>query len=64
MADTYKIVRYYQDKPKRTMYRGFTLEKAQAWCEDPETSSETCKGQSMRAVTRRNGPWFEGYEKE
>lgn len=65
MGDTYKIVRRYRDKhTKRALHVGLTLEEAQAWCQDPETSSRTCTKPAGKACTRRNGPWFDGYEKE
>ena len=60
----YKIVRMYQDanKPSRTIMTGLTLEEAQAHCQDPETSWKTATSAAARRVTRRNGPWFDGYE--
>lgn len=63
--DKYKIVRsYFSGKPKRTIARGLTLDEAQAYCSNPETSSRTCKGSAAKAITRRNGMWFDGYAKE
>jgi hypothetical protein len=64
MADRYKIVRCYQDRNKRprTIETGLTLEQAQEHCRDPETSSRTATGAAARRITRRNGPWFDGYE--
>ena len=60
----YKIVRMYQDrdKPSRTIMTGLTLEEAQKHCRDPETSWKTATSPAARRVTRRNGPWFDGYE--
>ena len=44
----YKIVRMYQDdRPSRIIYTGFTLEQAQAHCQNPYTSGDG---------------WFDGYE--
>ena len=44
----YKIVRMYRDdRPSRVMYTGFTLEQAQAHCQNPNTSGDG---------------WFDGYE--
>ena len=61
----YRIVRRYKDRGVRRIIRkGLTLEEAQAHCQDPETSSSTCKGAIGKARTRRMGPWFDGYEKE
>jgi hypothetical protein len=64
--ETYKVQRIYRDKPgkRRTLATGLTLEQAQKWCSDPETSSSTCITTSARACTRRNGPWFDSYTKE
>jgi hypothetical protein len=66
MADTYKIVRMYADpnKHSRTIAKGLTLAGAQAHCADPETSSKTAVGRKAKAITRRNGPWFDGYDAE
>lgn len=60
---SYKIVRHYMNR-KRTMATGLTLEEAQAWCRDPDTSSETTTSKAGLACTRRNGPWFDGYTEE
>jgi hypothetical protein len=59
----YKIQRHYFNRPgcKRTIADRLTLEEAQAHCENPETSSRTCTGKKGKAITRRNGPWFDGY---
>lgn len=65
MADTYKIVRSYIRKyGSRTIVTGLTLAEAQAYCKNPETSSKTATGSKARAITRRNGPWFDGYERD
>ena len=66
MADRYKIVRMFFDssRRKRTIETGLTLEQAQAHCKDPETSSKTCTTSKRKAYTRKNGQWFDGYEKE
>ena len=60
----YKVVRMFQDRDKRnqTLKTRLTLEQAQAHCQDPETSSRTCTSAKAKAYTRRNGPWFDGYE--
>jgi hypothetical protein len=62
----YKIVRFYyaRDKRSRVIRRGLTLEEAQVHCQNPETSSRTATGANARRTTRRNGPWFDGYEEE
>lgn len=64
MADTYKIVRNYMDRPARTIKTGLTLEQAQAHCRDLETSSKTCLRYVGRQRTRHVGPWFDGYDRE
>lgn len=62
---TYRIVRFYfRGIPSRTIKRGLTLEQAQAHCQDPETSSSTCKGATGRRRTRQVGAWFDGYTEE
>jgi hypothetical protein len=61
----YKIVRFYQrDKPSRVVKRGLTLDEAKEHCRDPETSSSTCTTPSRKAITRKNGPWFDGFTEE
>lgn len=60
----YKIVRSYLHGGKRTIRRGLTLEMAQEYCRSPETSSKTCTTAKARAVTRRVGQWFDGYEED
>lgn len=63
--DRYKVVRmYFKGHPRRTIMRGLTLEEAQAHCKHPETSSSTATSSQARRVTRRMGPWFDGYERE
>ena len=60
---SYKIIRIYQnpDKASRTIKRRLSLEQAREHCTDPETSSSTAKGAKARAITLRNGPWFDAY---
>lgn len=64
MSDTYKIVRFYFRGKKHTIERGLTLEEAQAHCNDPETSSRTCKKAENVRRTTTLGPWFDGYTEE
>jgi len=63
---TYKIVRFYRDPDisNKIIQRGLTIEEAQAHCNDPETSSQTCKNKAGKARTKRCGDWFEGFMKE
>jgi len=62
--DRFDIVRQYQDPNKRSriVLRGLTLQEAQAHCADPETSSRTCTTSKAKAITRRNGRWFDAYQ--
>ncbi len=65
VMETFRIVRRYRDTGRAlTMARGLTLEGAQAWCRNPETSSSTCTKPANVRRTKRCGPWFDGYEKE
>ncbi len=63
---TYRIVRvhYNEDIPKRCIKRHLTLEEAQNWCRDPETSSKTATSKSAVAYTASRGAWFDAYEEE
>lgn len=62
---TYKIVRMYEDKTLRgepnVIATGLTLEQAQTHCNDPETSSKTCKESHNVRHTRTYGKWFDAY---
>lgn len=58
----YKVIRMYERGGHRTIATDLTLEQAQRHCKDPETSSKTAKSAKAKAVTRRMGPWFDGYE--
>ena len=59
---SYKIIRFFFNGGKRVIKRGLTLEQAQAHCNDPETSSSTCKLAANRRRTKQRGPWFDGYD--
>lgn len=63
---TYRIVRMYFNRNirSRTIARGLTLEQAQAWCRNPDTSSRTCTTKVGKARTRKLGQWFDGYDRE
>jgi|WetSurMetagenome_2_1015567.scaffolds.fasta_scaffold24150_4 hypothetical protein len=60
----YNVVRFYKDAGirRRIIMERVTLDEAQKWCSDPETSSSTCKSKTGKARTRRVGAWFDGYE--
>jgi hypothetical protein len=57
----YKIIRFYAKGAYDTIKRGLTLEQAQAYCQNPETSSSTCKEPHNTRRTQERGPWFDGY---
>lgn len=58
----YKIQRKFQRSGRSvTLDTGLTLERAQAHCQDPETSSSTCTKATGKARTRRYGAWFDCY---
>ena len=62
---TYRIIRLHKDDYKpRVLSRGLTLEEAQRWCRDPETSSSTCEGEAGKAYTEIHGAWFDAYEED
>lgn len=57
-----KIVRnFLGDKESQVIKRGLTLEEAQEHCRDPETCSRTCTAKKGKAITKKYGPWFDGY---
>jgi len=63
MADKYKIVRYFYKSERCTIVaRNLTLEEAQAWCKDPDTSSKTATSRNAKQRTARYGAWFDGYD--
>ena len=66
MPDTYKITRMYfsDDHNTQVIKRGLTLEEAQAWCADPETSSSTATSPAAVKRTETKGPGFDGYTDE
>lgn len=62
MSERYKIVRFYFNHGRRVVKRGLTREQAMKHCNDPETSSSTCKLPHNRRRTRKLGAWFDGFE--
>lgn len=61
----YKIVRmFFEGYPNKIVKRGLTLEEAQAWCRDPETSSSTAKGKKAQRLLEKYGEWFDGYAED
>lgn len=73
MEQLYNIVRFYENenKRRRVMRRGLTLEEARRHCNDPETSSETasrprgCAGNEAMIARWHEGKkhWFDGFER-
>jgi hypothetical protein len=65
MADKYKIVRCFLNRPARAVrgMSGLTLEEAQAHCGSPQTTSKTCTTSAGKRLTRLYGPWFDSYER-
>jgi hypothetical protein len=61
-AESYDIVRMYQKGGNRIIKKGLTLKEAQEHCRDPESSSSTCTNQVGKLRTKRQGPWFDGYQ--
>jgi hypothetical protein len=58
------VRRFFDSGRKYTILRGLTLDEAQAYCRNPETSSRTCTGNVGKARTRKLGAWFDGYVKQ
>jgi hypothetical protein len=63
-VESYRIVRSYFRGGRRVIKTRLTLEEAQRHCNDPETSSSTCRLPANVRRTKRRGPWFDGYERE
>lgn len=62
---TYRVVRYYRESQAMNgtvIKSGVSLEEAQAWCNDPESSSVTATSEAAQWITEQFGPWFDGYE--
>jgi len=59
----YKIIRFYYNREgyRKTIKKGLTLEQAQAHCNDPETSSSTCKLPANVRRTKIQGAWFDAW---
>lgn len=58
----YKIIRFFSDdRPAKVIESGLTLELAQAWCNDPETSSSTAQNPERYG---KGVEWFDGYNAE
>lgn len=57
----YKIVRFFENGRQRVINKRCTLAEAQAHCDDPETSSQTCTKAAGKRRTKQHGAWFDGY---
>jgi len=57
----YDIIRNFQYKQSFVLEYNVTLEQAQEYCKDPETSSSTCLERTSVMRTQLRGPWFDGY---
>lgn len=66
MSATYNIVRMYQDPniKNEIIQTGLTLQEAQTWCTDPQTSSRTATTAEALRRTLLYGEWFDGYTQE
>jgi hypothetical protein len=60
---TYAVFCYSFDKPSIRIASNLSLDKAQAICRDPETSSSTTKDWKLLKKYGK-GPWFYGYTEE
>ena len=62
----YNVYRRYFKQPgsKRLILAHVHIADAQAHCNNPETSSSTCKSSGCKLRTKHMGPWFDSYEKE
>lgn len=60
----YKIIRHYQDPNMAPVLLTYveTLDQAEEWCRDPQTSSSTAWAPEATGHTESYGPWFDGYE--
>jgi hypothetical protein len=61
---SYKIVRKFFNGRGITIHRNLTLEEAQEYCNNKESSSETCTTKTGKDRTRKYGLWFDCYYKE
>lgn len=58
----YKIVRHFANGKRETMEENLSLEEAQAWCNDINSSSKTAT--NADSYTAHHGEWFDGYDIE
>ena len=62
----YKIMRrYYRSSDNdRVIRSGLTFSEAVRYCQNPESSSNTCKSTAGKELTKKFGPWFNSYTRE
>lgn len=60
---TYKTILFRFNGNNKVLDRGLTLEQAQEFCKDPDTSSRTCE-KAANFKKWGDGPWFVGYDEE
>lgn len=65
MTQTYKIVRFFQNRKQRNVLlkTGLTLLEAQVHCGSGEASSSTCSEDKAHQL-RTKGTWFEGFSED
>ena len=58
----YKVVRFFLKSEDTKVIKHFlTRKEAQDHCNDPETSSKTCKLEANKKIKRSRGAWFDGF---
>jgi len=63
----YAIKRFYYNGASSKIKEVETLQEAQEWCKDPQTSSKTIVTPKTRVRTKslerkhKKNPWFDGY---
>lgn len=60
---SYRLVRYFV-VDREILKTGLSYDEANKHVMNPETSSTTCLERENLEVTKRRGPWFDGYEEE
>jgi hypothetical protein len=65
MTIYYDIIRnFFNTTDKIIVKQGLTLEEAQKYCQDPETSSSTATSDEAKHRTEIHGPWFDGHREQ
>lgn len=65
-TDTFRVIRMYfsDDFATEVVLTGLTQAQAQAYCQDPQTSSSTCTSPEAVERTALRGAWFCGWEED